>query len=327
MVTRKGSENDTGTFNHPTLTRDNSLKIMQPRVWIVIPNFNGLALTRSCLADLSRQSYPYITVVVSDSGSTDGTYQIVAKEFPAVIILRGNSEWWWTKATNEGVKYALDHADAHDYIMTLNNDVVVPEDYVAEMVSLARQYPMSIIGSAIYDISNADRLVECGSYTDWRTMKYHLLSPSEFDQTGTCKKLTFLCGKGVLYAARVFREHGLFDESALPHYGADQDFVAKCKKHGYVLRVQTRVPLYSREDITAPGARDTTRWIDKLKLLFIRKSKLNVAVHMRLMFRHCPKYYWLTSGMLLLCRLLGHIYVNKGMQRGPRKKLNVHAHS
>jgi GT2 family glycosyltransferase len=298
-----------------------------PYLWVVIPSFNNLPATRICLDSLSRQKYARLSVVLSDSGSTDGTCEVVHKEFPSIHIVQGNTDWWWTKATNEGIDYALTRAAPDDYIMTLNNDVVVPEDYVAEMISLARQYPMSIIGSAIYDISNADRLVECGSYIDWRTMKYHLLSPSEFDQTGTCKKLTFLCGKGVLYAARVFREHGLFDESALPHYGADQDFVAKCKKHGYVLRVQTRVPLYSREDITAPGARDARRWIDKLMLLFIRKSKLNIAVHMRLMFRHCPKYYWLTSGMLLLCRLLGHIYVNKGVQRGPRKKLNVHAHT
>jgi glycosyltransferase involved in cell wall biosynthesis len=68
---------------------DDSPKIMQPRVWIVIPSFNGLTETRRGLADLQRQSYRHITAVVSDSGSTDGTYQIVAKEFPPVIILRG----------------------------------------------------------------------------------------------------------------------------------------------------------------------------------------------------------------------------------------------
>jgi GT2 family glycosyltransferase len=195
------------------------------------------------------------------------------------------------------------------------------------MVNILKCHPGSVIGSMIYDAPDEKRLVECGSYIDWRTMKYRFLSLHDFDTGGFSEKLMFLCGKGVLHPVNVFRKDGLFDETALPHYGADQDFVAKCKKHGYVLRVQTRVPLYSREDITAPGARDTRRWIDKLKLLFIGKSKLNVAVHMRLMFRHCPKYYWLTSGILLLCRLLGHIYVNKGVQRGPLKKLNVHAHS
>src|SRR5437660_1612104 len=80
------------------------------------------------------------------------------------VCVRGNSNWWWTKATNEGVKYALSQAAANDYIMTLNNDVVIPDRYVADMVSLAEKTPGSIIGSAIYDAQDKSRLVECGSY-------------------------------------------------------------------------------------------------------------------------------------------------------------------
>jgi Glycosyl transferase family 2 len=238
-------------------------------------------------------------------------------EFPWVRIVRGNVDWWWTKATNEGIKYALNQAAPTDYIMTLNNDVAIPDTYLAEMVSLAEQHPGSIIGSAIYDAADQSRLVECGSYIDWRTMKYQFLSLNDFDHTGFCEKLTFLCGKGVLYPVSAFRKHGLFDEAALPHYGADQDFVAACKKSGYPIRVQTRVPLYSREDITAQGAQGVDSLIQKLKLLFVRKSKVNLRVHLRLMLHHCPRRYWATSTLLLICRLLGHIFVKHGVQRGP----------
>src|ERR1041384_3310674 len=81
-------------------------------IWIIIPSFNSVVLTRSCLADLARQTYPNIEIVLSDSGSSDGTYQLISKEFPSVAIVRGNPDWWWTKATNEGVKYALRRATA-----------------------------------------------------------------------------------------------------------------------------------------------------------------------------------------------------------------------
>jgi GT2 family glycosyltransferase len=293
--------------------------MLHPRIWVVIPSFNALPVTRSCLADLSRQTYPNVVVVLSDSGSTDGTRQVIPKEFPGVVIVRGNSDWWWTKATNEGVKYALSQTAADEYILTLNNDVVIPYRYVAEMVSLARQHPGSIIGSVIYNAADQSQLVECGSYIDWRTRKYHFLSPSDFDQSGFCEKLTFLCGKGVLYPVCVFRRHGLFEEAALPHYGADHDFVASCKKWGYTLRIQMNVPLYSREDITAAGARDVRTYAEKLKLFFVRKSKLNLGVHIRIMLRHCPRRYWATSMILLTCRLLGHVFIKKGVQHGPMK--------
>jgi GT2 family glycosyltransferase len=255
--------------------------------------------------------------VLVDSGSTDGTAELVAEKFPDVAIVRGNPQWWWTKATNEGIKFALSRCSADDYIMTLNNDVVIPDTYLAEMVRLGHQYKNSVIGSVIYDAANPTRLVECGSYIDWRTMKYHFLSPDDFDRTGFCGKLTLLCGKGVLYPSHVFRDHGLFNEIALPHYGADHDFVASCKKWGYRLRVQLEVPVYSREDITAPGAKDLGTLADKVKLFFSRKSKMNLGVHIRMMLRHCPKRYWPSSLIFLTCRLVGHVFIKNGVQRGP----------
>ena len=173
-----------------------------PRTWIIIPSFNAVGVMRSCLADLLRQTYRNIEVVVSDSGSADGTCEVIRQEFSWVHIVHGNSDWWWTKATNEGIKYALTQAATNDYIMTLNNDVAVPDNYLVEMVRLGEEYRGSIIGSAIYDATEQGRLVECGTYIDWSTMKYHFLSIREFDQSGFCDKLMFLCGKGVLYPSQ-----------------------------------------------------------------------------------------------------------------------------
>lgn len=294
----------------------------EPRIWIIIPIFNTVAVTRTCLTDLSRQTYRNLEVVVSDSGSTDGTCDVIQQEFSWVHIVHGNPDWWWTKATNEGIKYALTQAATDDYIMTLNNDVAVPDNYISEMVRLAGEYRGSIVGSAIYDATDQSRLVECGSYINWRTMKYRLLSLHDFDKGGFSEKLMFLCGKGVLYPVNVFRKHGFFDETALPHYGADQDFTASCRERGYQLRVQSRVPLHSHENISSLGAGDAKSIIEKFKLLFLRKSKLNLGVHLRIMFRHCPKRYWVTSAFFLTCRLLGHIFIKGGAQEGPVTQRN-----
>ena len=148
-------------------------------------------------------------------------------------------------------------------------------------------------------------------------MKFHTLSLDDLDNTGFNPRLEFICGKGVLYPSSLFREHGLFDEHRLPHYGADHDFVASCKKLGYTLRIQTAVPLYSREDITAPGARQLRTLQGIWRLFFSRKSQLNLRVHIRIMLKHCPKRYWPTSTVLLTARLLGHVLIKRGIQQGP----------
>ncbi len=45
-------------------------------VYVVIPVFNRLHFTRACLGALQRQTYPNVTVIVADGGSTDGTPEI-----------------------------------------------------------------------------------------------------------------------------------------------------------------------------------------------------------------------------------------------------------
>ena len=54
-----------------------------------------------------------------------------------------------------------------------------------------------------------------------------------------------------------------------------------------------------------------------VKLFFSRKSKVNLGVHLRIMLRHCPRRYWPISAVLLTVRLLGHVFVKNGLQRGP----------
>src|SRR5207302_9522758 len=79
--------------NHsPTAISTLSLHDALPIFWVIIPTFNSITVTRSCLADLSRQVYPNIAIVLSDSGSTDGTCEVIPKEFSQVVIVRGNSK-------------------------------------------------------------------------------------------------------------------------------------------------------------------------------------------------------------------------------------------
>jgi len=54
---------------------------------VVILNYNGSALLRKFLPGVVAHSAPF-SVVVADNGSTDGSADIVAKEFPSVTLIR-----------------------------------------------------------------------------------------------------------------------------------------------------------------------------------------------------------------------------------------------
>src|SRR5258705_1835881 len=97
-------------------------KIMTNSIYIIIPVHNRKEFTRNCLYSLERQTRPCHQIIVVDDGSTDGTSEMLAKEFPGVIVLSGDGSLFWTAAINLGVRLAL--TLGAEYVLTLNNDTV-----------------------------------------------------------------------------------------------------------------------------------------------------------------------------------------------------------
>src|SRR5690242_106951 len=113
---------------------------------IVIPVHNRLVFTRNCLAQLQRQSLRGFEVIVIDDGSSDGTSDMIRREFPEVTLLLGDGNLWWTGATNLGVKLALEHGA--NYVMTLNDDTLPTDAFLENMLTVAEQNPRALIGAA-----------------------------------------------------------------------------------------------------------------------------------------------------------------------------------
>ena len=59
-------------------------------IHIVIPVYNRRDITRNCLLSLREQTHTDFQVVVIDDGSTDGTSEMIQKEFPEVVLLMGD---------------------------------------------------------------------------------------------------------------------------------------------------------------------------------------------------------------------------------------------
>ena len=90
-------------------------------VWLVIPVHNRREVTARCLRHLKELGIPFwMRVLVVDDGSTDGTADLVAAEFPWVAILAGNGEWWWAGAIRQGMETAM--REGAECICWLNDD-------------------------------------------------------------------------------------------------------------------------------------------------------------------------------------------------------------
>lgn len=202
-----------------------------PMLYVVIPVFNRLVYTRACLLSLRAQTCADFRVVVVDDGSTDGTGEALAREFPEVAVVQGSGQLFWTAGVNAGIRHAL--ALGATRLMTLNNDVLVLPDFVERMLFWAEQNPRALLGALELDVATGE-VIYGGERLDWRTnTRYDLLAElPETDRHGL-HPVTYLPGRGLLIPLAVVEAIGLFDEKRLPHYLSDYDYTSLARQHGF----------------------------------------------------------------------------------------------
>jgi glycosyltransferase involved in cell wall biosynthesis len=107
---------------------------------VIIPLWNQLEFTRKCLHALFRQTAPNWELIVIDNGSTDGTGSYLAgvqdaSPVPVTVIANGTNRGF-PAAINQGLQYARG-----EYLVLLNNDVVVTEGWLSQLIGLASVAP------------------------------------------------------------------------------------------------------------------------------------------------------------------------------------------
>ncbi|SHK88777.1 glycosyltransferase family 2 protein [Hymenobacter psychrotolerans] len=198
---------------------------------IVIPVFNRLAYTRACLDSLRAQTEQSFRVIVVDDGSTDGTAEALATDYPEVTVLPGTGSLFWTAGVNLGLRHAL--SQGASWLMTMNNDVVAYPDFVARMLEAANSRPPALYGAFELD-ARTRQPVYAGGWLNWRTGSFRrLLDDVPPAQRQGQWPTECLPGRGLLIPRAVFERIGLFAADILPHYYADYDFTHQARLAGF----------------------------------------------------------------------------------------------
>lgn len=259
-------------------------------IYIIIPVFNRKALTRGCLKSIEKQRFRDFCTIVVDDGSTDGTAQMIRDEFPTVEVVRGDGNLWWTGATNLGINYLKDSGRLvkDDFVLTLNNDLEVDDDYLEKIARYSGVYPHAILGSVSVDIARGDWMDFCGVSWNQVTAKYKLKAKrysNSYQQLFNKKQVEdsdLLLGRGTLVPTRVFDEIGLYDFENFPHYAADEDFTLRAKRKGWKLLIPTDVIVRSYINETGANLEAVSLSRDYFRRLFFSmRSPLNITTRYR----------------------------------------------
>lgn len=216
-------------------------------VHVVIPVFNRLAMTRALVDCLRRQQVdqPLHLLVVND-GSSDGTAAWLATQ-AGITVLDGDGTLFWGGAIDLAMKHLMRHASASDWVLFMNNDTYVADDFVQTLLNVAQAHAPAAVGSVIRDEAQPECLLSIGARIDaWRIRTEDLLDIRDPGHPWPeAIEVDALSGRGVLFPLESLRAAGGMRPRALPHYLADYELSLRVRARGWRLLVATAAAVLS----------------------------------------------------------------------------------
>lgn len=212
----------------PSGERNNS-----PKVSIIVLNWNSYEVTRDCLRSLEKIDFCNYEVVLVDNGSHDGSADQLAREFPAVRLIRNGRNLGFAAGNNVGIRDALERRP--DYLLLLNNDTEVASNFLTELVRVAESDArIGMLNPKIYYFDPPDRIWYAGGIRKpGRVFPVHLgLRQRDDGSYNQTKEVSFITGCALLIKAPVVQQIGLLDELFFLSY-EDADWSMRASRAGF----------------------------------------------------------------------------------------------
>jgi len=200
---------------------------------VVVLGWNHREDSAECLRSILATSYPALCVWFVDNGSTDGTPEFLARQFPEVTLLELGENRGLVAGYNVGIEAAL-VAD-YDYICVLNNDVVVVPNTFHALMTASRVNCRAGIWSPKIVYYDEDNLI-------WSAGAYQRRFPPGVVQRGMgasvrdrftrLEPITYATSCAWLMSAQMVREIGAFSPKYSFYY-SDYEYCARARAHGW----------------------------------------------------------------------------------------------
>ncbi len=106
------------------------------KVAIVILNWNGQSMLNQYMPSLIEYSRDDASIYVADNASTDGSIEMLKKDFPICKLIQLEKNWGFA----DGYNKALDQIDA-EYYLLLNSDIEVTHHWLTPLIEFMDVHP------------------------------------------------------------------------------------------------------------------------------------------------------------------------------------------
>jgi GT2 family glycosyltransferase len=210
-----------------------SVSQQAPLVVVIVLNWNGKRNTVECLNSLFDLEYTNYEIVVVDNASTDGSQEFMKRSFPQITIIQNLRNLGFGEGFNVGIRAAIAHGA--DYVLCLNNDVVVDKPFLKEIVRVGEtDIKIGGLCPLEFSYSQPDRIVCAGGSIGFVRGKLRGFGELDKGQYSKTETTGLLSGPAMMLKLIPLKNIGLFDCDYF--YGPeDQDIAFRMLKAGYKL--------------------------------------------------------------------------------------------
>ena len=171
-------------------------------VSIIIPHYNGKELLHNCINSIYQNiSIENFEIIVVDNGSKDESVKNIRQLFSDVIIISNKENVGYSGGCNIGAKNA-----EGKYLIFLNNDTVVTENFISEMINAIITDKKIAICQSLLLKPNGD-IDSSGDFLDDLGVVYN--SKTKIDHI---REISSARGASMLIRANIFEKLHGFDE-------------------------------------------------------------------------------------------------------------------
>jgi len=206
--------------------RDSNI-VNNPKVAIVILNWNGFKDTIDCLSSLSNSNYQNFEIILVDNASTDGSVGKIKKWltdtlYKKIQIIECPLNYGFAKGNNIGIQAAINNKT--DYILLLNNDTVVTPNFMSELITFFNNnINYSVATPQIRYFNKQEIIWNCGGkLSNYGTRKY-FFDDKHYTELPDKNfvKISFITGCSIIMRTSVIEKIGKLTEN---FFFGEEDF-------------------------------------------------------------------------------------------------------
>ncbi len=259
------------------------MKINKPSIAVILVNWKKYNLTSKCIESLNKSNYKNFKIILVDNEYSEKSLIELKNKHKELLVFKEKNNLGFAGGNNIGIRYALEND--YDYIMLLNNDTEVKENFILPLVErIEKDHFLGAVQPLILNFSNKSIIWNAGG----KLNKFLGLTSTRLNNNKLNSSIVFddytdwISGCGILIKSEIVKKIGLLDEKFFTYY-EDVDWSLRMKSLGYDLGFVKESIIYHHGSSSSKNKKNTGGLISsKIHYFNIRNHILLLKKHKNL---------------------------------------------